>query len=97
MRTLVNIKDVLAEYHKTLDCPHCRIELPVVQATLDFRRGSIFIQRKGYCETHGCISETKMVRAIQMHGKDAQIIPQVLADRKEVNNDGSTGTDQESE
>ena len=77
MRTLVNVKDVLAEYHKTLDCPHCKTETLVVQATLDFRKGSIFIQRMGYCATHGCISETKMVRAVQMFGKDAQIVPAV--------------------
>jgi transcription elongation factor Elf1 len=77
MRTLVCIKDVQDEANVPLRCPLCGLtDLPVVTCHLDISaKGTVIIQKGAECPVHGYFNTTKGIKAVQMYGRDAQVIP----------------------
>ena len=79
MRTLISIRDIQEEAEKPLVCPRCEPgSEPIAssQSHLEMTpKGKVVIQRGAFCPTHGYFSLTSHIKAVQMHGKDAQIIP----------------------
>lgn len=77
MRTLVCIKDIQEEALTPVRCPICGTdELQVVTCHLDISpKGTVIIQKKAECPNHGYFTSTKGIKAVQMYGQDAQVIP----------------------
>lgn len=76
MRTLISIRDIQAEVSKSLHCPRCNQDLALTTCHLVMTpKGTINVQKGAVCEEHGYFTKTFPIKAVQMHGKDAQIIP----------------------
>ena len=79
MRTLISIRDVQEEVARPLICPRCGPEsdpLVPVQCHLEMApKGKVVVQKGAVCSEHGYFTLTSHIKAVQMHGKDAQIIP----------------------
>lgn len=92
MRTLIDVRDVLVEYSLPAVCPRCDTQIVAFQATLDVSpKGRFLITKKALCEVHGYFSVERQVKAVQMYGKDAQIIPQGSASACKAKEEGSDG------
>lgn len=79
MRTLICVKDILEEANRPVRCPRCDADAePLSMTTCHLStspKGTVSIQKGAVCDTHGYFTFTRQIKAVQMHGKDAQIIP----------------------
>jgi hypothetical protein len=78
MRTLISIRDVQDEVNRGIACPRCKTGEILQTTTCHLEitpKGTINVQRGAVCDEHGYFTFTRPIKAVQMHGKDAQIIP----------------------
>jgi hypothetical protein len=79
MRTLICVRDIQEEVAKPIVCPRCgsgSTPLQPIQSHIEMTpKGKVVVQKSAVCAEHGCFSLTSHIKAVQMFGKDAQIVP----------------------
>lgn len=76
MRTLVTIPDIQKAAEQPVNCPLCGLVRDVDTCHLEITpKGTVNVRKGATCPDHGYFTRTVTVKAVQMHGTDAQIIP----------------------
>ena len=74
----MNAKDIIKESNVVEMCPSCPDDASgfrAVQCTVDFRKNRFYVRKTMNCPDHGAFTISRQIKTVQMHGRDAQIIP----------------------